>query len=246
MSIQVDPLPADVAATVRPLRAWPLAPPVALVPGHPDLAGAELQLGEAAMVMRQSQPEVSPTWQITETTTRDGDGTLVVVMAATLVRDSAQTVRDTARVAWPSLAPVSRHRVVARSGGTTVERLSYDGRAVVGVYGDAASPSPLDLTLPEPVFDARSITLVARSLPLRAGYSATVPLFSASSRLETRTLTVVGRETIETADGAVSAWIIEDQSEGPTRRYAVHPDTRDLLSTTYSPSLGTVIETVLL
>ena len=243
MSIQVDPLPAEIAATVRPLRARPPAPPVALVPGHSDLETVEFLTGEATMEMRQSQPEERAMWHITETT-KESDGLLEVVMRGTLAGDSTQTVRDTLRVAWPSLAPVSRHRVLDRSSRNTVVRLDYSGGAVAGSYGDAAAPSPIDLALPTPVFDARSITLVARALPLRTGYTATVPLFDAFARLETRTLTVVGREPVETADGTVSAWIIEAQGEGPTRRYAIHPDTRDLLSTTYSPSLGAVVETV--
>ena len=239
MSVQIDPLPAEVAATVRPIRARPARPPVALVPGHPDLHAGEIVLGATAREMRQSLPERVPYWRMEETATAE-DGAATVVMTAESA-DGARTIRDTTRVAWPSLAPLSRSRTTTSADGDETEALAFDGGHVTGVYGDGQS---LDLTLSEPVFG--SVALVARALPLEAGYSATLSTFSAQDRLQAHTLTVVGRESVETPGGTVSAWVVEHDGDGPTRRYAVDPDTRALLSTTYSPRPGTVVETVTL
>ena len=241
MSVQIDPLPAEVAATVRPIRARPAQPPVALVPGHPDLRADEITLGEATSEMRRSMPERQSLWHIEETAQVE-DGVATVVMRAEQTNaDAPQTLRDTVRVAWPSLAPLAHRRVTTTADGDAVSALSFDGLHVTGVYGQG---QPLDLDLAAPVFGPRSVALVVRALPFQAGYLATLSTFTSENRLQTHTLIVVGREPVETPDGPVSAWIVEHEGDGPTRRYAVHPDTRELLSMTYSPTLGSVIETV--
>ncbi len=243
MTVQIDPLPSSTAATVRPIRARSSQPAVALVPGHPDLAMDRMTTADAATEMRYVLPEPRSLWQITETVTRDGE-TLTVAMAAASPNDSTRTVRDTTRYRWPSLEPLSHHRVTTGPEGESVESLAFDGLHATGAHGTAgAAPLPLDIDLPGPVFGPRSVPLVVRALPFRPGYLATVPVFTASDRLGERTLTVVGRDDVETSAGTVSAWIVEEEGDGPTRVYAVHPETRDLLSVTYSPSPGSLIET---
>ena len=241
MSIEVVPLAADVAATVRPIRAR-AASPVALVPGHPDLVA--FALSSETSEMRRVLPERRPLWAMTETVTH-ADGLVTIAMDAHSLPDAATTIRDTTRLEWPSLRPVSHTRVTTSADGDAVTAVAFDGQTVTGEYGPAgAERQPLDLELREPVFGPRTVPILARALPFRAGYTATVPTFSASDRLQERTLIVVGRETVETPDGPVSAWIVEEEGDGPTRIYAVHPETRALLSTTYSPSLGALVETV--
>ena len=244
MSLVIGPVSAEVAATVWPVRALPATPPVALVPGHPDLALEAVALEDGASEMRYTVPEPRSLWHIEEAVTREGD-VVTVAMSAASASDPSVTVRDTVRVRWPTLEPLSHHRVSTGPDGGSAQSLRFDGGAVTGSTrsGDG-EPQPLDLELREPVFGPRSVALVARALPLRAGYSATVPTFTAAERLGSTTLTVVGRQDVETAEGTVSAWVVEEVHDGPTRRYAVHPETRALLATTYSPSPGSMIETV--
>ena len=241
MTIQMDPLPAEVAATVRPLRSRLGLQAVALVPGHPDLRVGELALAETESEMRWALPEREPLWQIAETADVQ-DGVATVTMEAEAA-GSPTVIRTTTRMAWPSLAPLSHRSVTAREDGESASSLDFDGLRVTGVYGEG---QPLDLELRAPVFGPRSVALVARALPFRAGYLATLSTFTAGDRLQEHTLLVVGRETVETPGGPVEAWVVEHDGEGPTRRYAVDPDTRALLSTTYSPRPGAVVETVTL
>ena len=242
MAVQIDPLAAEAAATVRPIRARPAGAPVALVPGHPDLHADEVVRAETRHEMRQSLPARRPYWQIGETTAVE-DGVATVVMTAESAGTEGRAIRDSTRMAWPSLAPLSHRRATTGTDGESVVSLAFDGLHVTGVYGDA---QPLDLDLSAPAFGPRSVALVARALPLRAGYHATLSTFTAQDRLQEHTLVVVGREDVETPSGTVSAWVVEHEGEGPLRRYAIDPDTRALLSTTYSPRPGVVVETVTL
>ena len=242
MSVQIDPLSADIAATVRPIRSRAQRPTVALVPGHPDLVVLETMLTQGAMEMRQVQPEVARYWSTMGTNQVEG-GVATIVMTAEYLGTSAtpRTLHDTTRVAWPSLAPLSHRRVTVTADGETAETLDFDGRHVTGVYGDAGQA--LDLDLAAPVFGPRSVSLVARALPFETGYLATMATFTADDRLQTHTLLVVGQETVATPDGPVSAWIVEHEGDGPLRHYAIDPDTRALISATYSPQPGTVVKT---
>ncbi len=242
MSVQIDPLPAEAAATVRPIRSRARRPAVALVPGHPDLVARDVTLDAGRMEMRQVQPEVVPYWRLDNAAQVEG-GVATFVMTAEYVGSNAtpRTIHDTTRVAWPSLAPLSRRRVTVTPDGETSETLAFDGLHVSGVYGDGGQT--VDLDLAEPVFGPRSVAWVARALPFETGYLATLTTFTAEDRLQRHTLLVVGREPVATPDGTVSAWVVEHEGDGPLRRYAVDPDTRVLLSTTYSPLPGTVIET---
>ena len=83
------------------------------------------------------------------------------------------TVVDTTLSVARSLAPVAE-RTHKRSGDIT---LDFTGRTVVGRMGAAGGERAIHDSLPSPAFNSTDLELVVRSLPLRAGYGARLPIY---------------------------------------------------------------------
>ena len=146
---------------------------------------------------------------------------------------------------WPSMRPVTRQPVAEPAKNMT----RYDGARVTGTWGQEDwDPLPFDITLDAPAFAPEMLPFVARALPFRAGYTATVPTFTSTSRLRDVTMTVQGQESFTQSDGSTaSVWAIEEVTPGRTtrtQRYLVDADTRDLVAITTSiQGADIVIET---
>ena len=219
-----------LAALAVALAAPAVAQETTLRPGHPDLSTAGLSLDDQTVSTRVTTPSARDLGTRTYAYTRDGD--VVTLVSTSETAQGAQSVTATFR--WPSLAPVSHEQTAGQTRGTT----TYDGTRVTGTFGRGEfDPLPFELTLPAPAFQPEVVPLVARSLPLRAGYTATLPTFNAQNRLRDVTLTVVGEEAFTRADGTVlSAWVVEETMAGmmgmQTRRHYVDGATRELVATT--------------
>lgn len=211
--------------------------PVVLAPGHPDLTTDGLTLETETVAVRVTDPRPTVYGSVLTDVTRDGDTVTLATDAD--VAQAGLRYQDSITLRWPSLEPVSRERTQGNVTGQTM----YDGTRVTGTWasGDWA-PLPFDIELPRPVFQPEALPLVARALPLRAGYEAVAPTFTAERRLRDYTLTVVGEEEFERADGTTAmAWAIEESSEGRgsrSRRYFVDGATRELLGFTSAVGRG--------
>ncbi|WP_420456558.1 hypothetical protein [Rubrivirga sp.] len=213
---------------------------VVLRPGHPDLMTAGLTVDTETVGIRVVEPRAQDLGTVVSTVSREGDVVTVVTEA-----DAPQAGMDyesTVTMTWPTLAPRTRMRTAGTSTGTT----TYDGARVTGRYGRGDwDPLPFDITLPGPVFAPEAVPLVARALPFRAGYRATVPTFTADTRLRDISLTVVGEEPFTRADGTVAqAWVVEESSTArgsSARRHFVDAQTRALIATTSTARGGTEI-----
>ncbi len=202
-----------------------------LTPGHPDLMTADLALDGQMMAARVLGDSPQDAGTMTTTVSRDG-GTVTMVS-----KNNAQMIgrmgEVTTTFAWPSLRPIMRQP--ADSDNMT----QYDGARVTGTWGNGDwDPLPYDITLASAPFQPEVLPFVARALPFRAGYTATVPTFTASGRLKDHLMTVVGQETFTRRDGStVSAWVVEDSTfgrGGGTNRFHVDAASRDLVAVTFS------------
>ena len=205
--------------------------PVVLAPGHPDLTTDGLALETETVAVRVTDPR--PTVYGTLTTEAERSGDAVTLTTDADVSEAGLRYSSTVTFAWPSLAPVSRDF----SQGNVTAHTDYDGQAVTGTWARGEwAPLPFDIALPRPVFQPEVLPILARALPLEAGYTAVVPTFTAERRLRDYTLSVVGEEEVTLADGsAVTAWAVEETSEGRgsrTRRYFVDGATRALVAFT--------------
>ena len=229
------------AVALAPLATAASAQTV-LQPGHPDLATDGLTLESHVEAVRIIGPETEDVGVVRHQVTRDGDRvTLVTTSDAPRLN---QTGSVTTTFAWPSLRPVTRER----DAETGADRVRYDGTRLTGEYGRGDfDPLPFDVTLQTTPFAPETLPILARALPLRDGYVATVPTFSASRRLRDVTLTVLGREDFARADGSTAdVWVVEETTtalRGRTQRYYVDAATRDLVAVSFEPQEGTRVVT---
>ncbi len=213
-----------------------------LSPGHPDLMTSELTLDSHVMSARIVGPPAENAGTIRHTVQQSGDTvTLVTLSDAQRIGRSGEV---TTTFRWPSMQAIMR-----QPAGNSKNTTRYDGARVTGTWGQGDwDPIPFDITLESAAFAPEMLPFVARALPFRAGYTATVPTFTATSRLRDVAMTVEGQETFTKADGSTaSVWAIEEVTPGRTvrtQRYLVDAASRDLVAITSSVQ-GTdiVIET---
>ena len=236
-------LPLLLAALAVPVMAqMPMDADVVLYPGHPDLMTSAFTPANDLVSVRTTGAGGRQMGTLTTTYTETG-GTYDAVFAADVPQMGGQS-ETMVSFTWPSLAPVSR--MASRDG--LVSETMYDGADVSGQWSRGEwDPIPYDITLPRPVFAPETITLVARALPLRAGYNATVPTFTAEDRIRDYTLSVIGEEEFTRADGSTAmVWSIERSSTArgdSPRRYLVDGDTRELVATVRQSGQDTQIVT---
>ena len=203
-----------------------------LSPGHPDLMVSELSLDSHVMAARIAGPPAEAAGTIRHNVSQTGDTvTLVTISDAQRIGRSGEV---TTTFMWPSMQPVMR-----QPAGSDKVMTRYDGTTVTGTWGQGDwDPIAFDITLDNAAFAPEMLPFVARALPFRAGYTATVPTFTASSRLRDVMMTVEGQESFTTADGStVSVWAVEEVTPGRTtrtQRYLIDADTRDLVAITMS------------
>lgn len=185
--------------TLLPALAVLLAPAasaqVLLAPGHPDLVTEGVSVGDVLSLVRVAEPTAEDVGTTSARVTQ-GAGTVTVVTTADASDVGLAGTSAAATFAWPSLRPVE---TVDGAQG----RVTYDGVHMTGLFGRGdREPLPYDITLDAEPFQPEAVPFLARMLPLRRGYTATVPTFSAQSQLRTVTLAVAGPEPFVGADGA--------------------------------------------
>ncbi len=206
---------------------------VTLRPGDPALDLAALALADYTLAVEVAGPEAQSLGTIAETYRLDGD--VLTIVAQADVPMAGAPARDSTRLRWPSLAPLSNDVV----GGGEVATASYQDGQVTGAYGtDGRAPLPFAFDLQRPVFAPAALPLVVRALPLTPGYRAVVPTFSAEDRFKEAVLTVAGPETVTLPDGSVVQAVAVTRTGGggltrgmPQRHY-VDPVTRQIVLTT--------------
>lgn len=129
---------------------------------------------------------------------------------------------DTFEVRLKGLAPRWEH---LRLGARRI-RIEYDGARVTrwDQSGDSAAHTST-VVFPTPVFAFQQLHMIVRSLPLRAGYTAILPLYSeGTAELEHDTVTVTG------APGPGSrGWTVRFADPSIVSTYTLDPATREIV-----------------
>ena len=201
-------------ALVGATRA-PIIPPV-LLPGSSDIVGSHFaarcdSVQRFARGAGQAAERLLGAQRVTEQpTTYRGKPAVLLVTSA----QDADPFVDSMLVYRDGLAPVSE---IVRSGPRVV-RYDYDGPRVriTSATGDS-SPVVKDHRYNAPVFSFQQLDAVIRSLPLRSGYAALLPLYSEGDdsvevdtvRVERRAAT--GVWSIRFADPAIVATVGVDE-----------------------------------
>jgi hypothetical protein len=124
--------------------------------------------------------------------------------------------------------------------------LSYHGTRLAGEKRFAdRQVVPIDASVESPVFDAHSVEMVLRVLPLADGYAAELPVFHAGRGVEmVISVRVLGREMLRSAGDGVDTWRVRTDWEGVTQYYWVGARSRELLRQSSQLSEGVQLEFV--
>jgi len=115
-------------------------------------------------------------------------------------------VVDTAVSIASTLAPV--YERTYKPSGLLFE--DFAGRFVTGRMGPATAPTPIRDSLPTPAFNSTDAEFVIRSLDLRVGLDARLPLYDPEQKDRYRfaAVHVEGTEMVSTPTGRREAWVV--------------------------------------
>ena len=199
--------------------------PTLLHPGSPDLAAGHFaaRCDSVWFVSRRLNDtlEEALTAQRLEEYVTTFRGRPAVLQVAQV--NSSRPYVDSALMFRDGLGPIWE---VSRSG-TQVTRYTFDGNRVrITVTNGDAPPTTKEHRYGVPVFHFQQLDAVIRSLPLRRGYEALLPLYSeGDDSLEIDTVRVEGRDPngvwrVRFADPAVVAIIGVDETSRAQVAYA--------------------------
>lgn len=145
--------------------------------------------------------------------------------------------------------------VMLRSSFRPIAHLDQDGERTISVRYDGLNISgareladgtvePIQVRLAEPVFDAHSVEMILRALPLREGYAAKLQAYSAAAgQVMWVSLQVSGKEKAPAGAGKeTDAWIVEADYGDTRLTYWIGAQTPELLKQTSSLADGTIIQ----
>jgi hypothetical protein len=142
-----------------------------------------------------------------------------------------------------SFKPISH---IDQDGDRTIS-IKYDGLNISGACELAdGTVKPIQVKLSEPVFDAHSVEMILRALPLREGYAARLQVYSAAAgQVMWVSLQVSGKETTPAGAGKeTDAWIVEADYGDTKLTYWIGAQTPELLKQSIVIAEGTVIQFV--
>ncbi|MGH7546252.1 MAG: alpha/beta fold hydrolase [Gemmatimonadota bacterium] len=153
------------------------------------------------------------------------------------------TQTDTVVVGRETLAPVS-HR--SRNARRTLA-LDYAPGAVSGSVTPAGGAAePIQSSLDAPAFDGGTLDLVLRSLPLKEGFAAQVPIYlHEAGGTVLAEAHVKGAEPAQAGeDASVDCWVVEAQLAGQTLTFWIAKESRALVKQVLTAAPGVEIRIV--
>lgn len=189
--------------------------------GLPD--GGRLAEGRTCYTLNMTRGEVTRpigvTLQSVQRSTREGRAVLDIVVHQS-INGGAFDMRDEFVLDAATLRPIS---LINRRKGEVHVRAAYGDDRITGErIGEDGTVTPIDVPLDGPVWDGNLFGLTFAALPLAEGAGFSLPWWQYDKGFGRFTVRVIGSETVETADGAVEAWVVEAASgEGPPIRYLI-------------------------
>ena len=206
-----------------------------LIPGDGVLVTDWVMPGTKAYTIRLVQPMQQNIGTATETTTVAGGTVNRVLTVSVPMQGMTQTDSLVADAA--TFVPRTHHS----TGGQQEASLEFMDEGVVGVLTPTSGEATtVLLETAAPVFDTAWMGEIAQSLPFEEGLVARFEAFASQSPEEPieAVLTVSGQETVEER----TAWAVDADMGPVTMTYLVDAETRELLTTRFSPQPGVRIE----
>lgn len=219
-------IPITIAVAVSSavlLGARTPTPPV-LLPGSPDVTTSHIRSAGADFRYLSRAPSGDTTEKEmglgrAEQSLTEYKGKPAVLLVSSFAR-ATQTFLDSAIVMRAGLAPVWETSRI----GSRVTHYEYSGKQVrLTITSPDSGTRSREHTYDVPVFHFNELDLLIRSLPLREGYEAILPLYSeGSDELEMDTVRVMARD----ADGA---WSVRFADPAIVSTYGIQADTREIV-----------------
>lgn len=207
--------------------AAPVSAQTVLTPGHPDLTAAAPQSIDYQVRLVGDVPRVIGHLKRTETVS----GGLLTIASHLTIPTQQRDQRDTTVVTWPGLEPVMR----SYTNGEESYRFTVAGGRMSGRYVLGNLDEPIAAAAPAGAFGEGIAWVIARSVPLRDGYTATFQAADKSGDMVTETVTVAARED--------TLWDVTVSQPGATTlTHTVDGATRHLVTTSFSPQPNVMAE----
>ena len=171
------------------------------------------------------------------------DGTPTLQRTQALESDSLGNRVTTTVVLRSTFEPISHHD--EHVDGTT--SLDYSGLTISGTRKTSdGKVEPIHVTLDRPAFDAHSVEMILRVLPLGQDYMAELPVYHArSGRVISVTVRVNGKEAVDAGAGKkVKAWIVETDWGHAKMTYWIGEKSPELLKQSSILPSGAVLQFV--
>lgn len=161
---------------------------------------------------------VGVTWQTIEHVQLNGQAVLRVVVHQS-VNGGAFDMRDTFTLAADTLRPI---RLENDRKGQRHVTLDYAPDRVVGNRIEGGAPQPVDVALPEAVWDGNLFGVTFAALPLATGTTFRIPFYQYDKGVGAFEIRVTGEEVLTTPEGPVEAWTLEvSPGAGQTLTYLI-------------------------
>ncbi|MGQ0713664.1 MAG: prolyl oligopeptidase family serine peptidase [Gemmatimonadaceae bacterium] len=217
----------------------------AMVIGDPTVStsrlGAATETRRLVLVQGGQQREVGSLRS--ETIVTEVGGRRALLRVQTLTSPMLGTGVDTVVVDRATLAPI-RHR---SANARRTMSLDYRGDSIVGsVTPTGGSAQAIALRPDTALFDANSLDLILRALPLAEGYAVRQPVYLHEGGGKVWvTSRVTGSEQVTGDGGAmVDAWVVESKMGPQTFRFWVAKDSREVLQSVLDAAPGVQLKVV--
>lgn len=169
---------------------------------------------------------VGVTWQTIDHIQSDGRPVLRVVVHQS-VNGGAFDMRDTFTLDAATLRPI---RLENDRKGHRHITLDYAADRVLGTRIEDEVSQPVDVALPNAIWDGNLFGVTFAALPLAAGARFTIPFYQYDKGLGAFSVQVTGEEVVATPEGSVEAWRLDvSPGAGSTLTYLIaKADRREL------------------
>ena len=187
------------------------------------MQGARLRAGSACYTLTADGKAMGTTLQ-TITAIRAGGKPAWDIVVHQKVGNGAFDMRDHFVVDRRTLLPLhmdSRRGVARTDRGWHRIALDYAGGRITGTRETVSGTTAIDVAADQPVWDGNLWGVTFAALPLEQGARYTLPFWQYDKGFGRFTARVVGRESVDTPSGKVTAWIVE-AGEDPAHLLRYH------------------------
>lgn len=191
----------------------------------PPVDGERIRPATQCFAMQRDGQTIGSTLQTIRAVKEDGAAAWDVVVHQRVGDGSRFDMRDHFVLRKADLRPIRFDNDSVRGPMHQHIELSYGDGRVTGMRKIGDKETPVDVELPDPVWEGNLWGVTFGALPLKEGGTYTLPFYQYDKGLGEFSLKVTGSETVATPDGPVEAWTVDvNTGKGPVATYLIGKD----------------------